>query len=108
MQEDVGRTREFSARAISFTADQTLPLGTEVRLSVDWPLPLDGICPLQLIIFGRVTNSGRKGATLKIVRHEFRTRAPRASPLRKPIRAGVQTRDSRLFDARLAASASPK
>ncbi len=89
IQEGVGRTRECSARAISFTADQTLSLGAEVRLSVDWPVPLDGICPLQLIIFGHIVRRRAEGNTLKIVRYEFRTHRSRTAHV-EPRSIGVQ------------------
>ena len=77
----------------------------EMQLSLDWPLRLDGICPLQLMIFGRVVRSAKEGCTLRIVRYEFRTRAFRASPPHKPIRPGAQIGDPHAFEARLTASA---
>ena len=85
IQEGIGRTSECSSAEVSFTADQRLTPGTEMQLSLDWPIPLDGICPLQLVISGRITRSRDEGTTLKIVRHEFRTRGLRTSALRKPI-----------------------
>ena len=50
-----------------------------MQLSLEWPVPLDGICPLQVIVFGRIIRIGAEGSTLKIVRYEFRTRKLRAS-----------------------------
>jgi len=54
---------------LSFSADQDLPQGLDVELSLDWPLQVDGACPLQLMIFGRVLHSGEEGSTLKIARN---------------------------------------
>jgi hypothetical protein len=88
IQQGLGRTRRLSTAEVSFSADQNLPGGADVELSVNWPLPLGGVCPLQLLIFGRVIRSGADGSTVKIARYEFRTRRFQAESLRQPIGGG--------------------
>jgi hypothetical protein len=71
----LGRTREFCDGTVSFSVDRTLRPGADLELSLDWPLRIDGVCPLQLIVFGRVVRSREDSSTLKIMRYEFRTRS---------------------------------
>ncbi len=40
----IGVTREFSSTEVKFAADQDLPLGALIELSLAWPLRLDGVC----------------------------------------------------------------
>lgn len=79
-----GRTRQLSSTELIFSADHPLPIGT-VEVAIDWPIWLDGICPLQLIVFGHVIGSDQ-AVSVKIVRHEFRTRRlpPRSQSTDRP------------------------
>ena len=72
--EGSGRTRDFSSGGIFFSTNQPLPPGNCVNLFIDWPIPLDGTCPLQLVITGKIVRSSRDGVAVKILHHEFRTR----------------------------------
>lgn len=92
----LGRTLEFSDGKISFHTDRTLDLGADLELLLDWPLRIDGVCPLQLVVFGHVIGSDEGGSTLQIVRHKFRTggthiRAPREAVQRSGFRIHVGT-----------------
>lgn len=69
-----GKTLEFGDGKVSFNADRPLLRGTDMELSLDWPLRIDGVCPLQLVVFGQVVASNEEGSTLQIARHEFRAR----------------------------------
>ena len=70
-----GRTRNISRRGVLFeTNDASPPLRAEVELLVHWPFLLDGVCPLRLVIRGRVVRTEGKTIALRIQRHEFRTR----------------------------------
>ena len=80
-----GRTRDFSRRGLFFTADQNLPVGAGAELCVDWPVLLNDVCPLQLVVFGRIIRSGESGSAVKIARCEFRTRSARTVPLSESI-----------------------
>lgn len=69
-----GRTTEMSSSEFRFTADRPLAIGLPLHLAVDWPVPLDGGVPLQLIASGEVVWSSGTETALKIQRHEMRTR----------------------------------
>lgn len=84
VQRGSGKTLEFSRRELIFSSDQSLPSGSQVELSLDWPVMLGGCCPLQLMIIGRVVRSSRYWSIVRIERHEFRTR-------RLPPHAAAQT-----------------
>jgi hypothetical protein len=75
LHEGSGKTCNFSRSGIFFRADQALPKGLAVELSIDWPVLLDGVCPLQLRISGKVLRSSAAGTAVKILRHQFRTRS---------------------------------
>lgn len=68
-----GRTRQLSSSELVFTTDQRLPIGA-VEVALDWPFRLDGVCPLQVVVFGHVLHGSDQACTVRIERHEFRTR----------------------------------
>jgi hypothetical protein len=88
-----GRTLEFGDGKVSFHADRSLVQGTDLQLSLDWPLRIDGVCPLRLVVFGQVVANNEEGSTLQIARHEFRTRG---SHIRAPWEA-VQRSGFRIY-----------
>lgn len=92
-RQGVGRTRDFSRGGLYFDADQYLPKGHNVELFVDWPVLLDGVCPLKLVVVGRIVRSSGLGHAVRIARCEFRTRGARAVPLNEAIvRSGIVKR----------------
>ena len=68
-----GLTRQLSSSELVFTTDQRLPIGAVV-VALDWPFRLDGVCPLQVVVFGYVLHGSDQACTVRIERHEFRTR----------------------------------
>jgi len=72
-KEGFGKTRDLSTGSVFFRADQPLPKGLPVELSMDWPVRLDGVCALQLWITGKVVRSCGPETAVKIIHHEFRT-----------------------------------
>ena len=68
-----GVTINISSRGICFEGNEVLPLGTEVRLAISWPLLLEGRCRLKLITFGRVVRTHGTTTAIMIQRYEFRT-----------------------------------
>lgn len=72
-----GEVLDMSSGGILFRTTAVFPVGGAVNLIVTWPYLLNGDCPLQLMIQGRVLRSGPRGTALKISRYEFRT-APKA------------------------------
>ena len=73
----VGKTHDISTKGVFFSADEALPRGLDVELSVDWPFQLGGVCPLQVKIVGKVLRSGESGTAIQIRHYEFRTRGIR-------------------------------
>ncbi len=69
-----GKTLRISSTEVHFTTQAALNQGQTVRLAVDWPAMLDDTCPMKLEIRGSVVRSQPGVATVKIARHEFRTR----------------------------------
>jgi hypothetical protein len=68
-----GMTVDVSSGGVSFTADETFSMGTHIELSVNWPVLLNGDCPIRLVIEGRVVRSTHLLTALQMDRHEFRT-----------------------------------
>jgi hypothetical protein len=83
LHEGSGKTCDFSRNGVFFRADQALPKGLAVELSIDWPMLLDGVCPLQLRISGKVLRSSEAGSAVKIMRHWFCTRSRSMAPGRQ-------------------------
>jgi hypothetical protein len=70
----LGKTLELSSGEVRFTTQQFLKRGQRVRLAIDWPAMLDNTCRMKLEICGGIVHSQPGEATVKIERHEFRTR----------------------------------
>lgn len=70
-----GNTVNLSSSGVLFAAGQTVPRGTRIELSINWPAKLNDKCALRLIARGRVVRSGPVLAAMEILEHEFRTQA---------------------------------
>ena len=89
-----GRTIDLSSGGILFEAGRPLPVGLNVELSVVWPVLLQHVAPMQLVVSGRIVRCEGWRVAARIVQHEFRTMAtnpefremPSGSP--GPIRRG--------------------
>lgn len=77
-----GRTTNISSGGIFFETDDTLPEQGRLELAMEWPFLLEGVCPLKLVMRGRIVRKETTGVAVKIVNHEFRT--ARARPLSRP------------------------
>jgi hypothetical protein len=73
-----GRTRNFSGEMISFDVDQTTLKKGEMELRILWPTRLQDVCPLELVVKGRLVRTEATGAVLKMQSCEFRTLGPRS------------------------------
>jgi hypothetical protein len=69
-----GRTRDFSEKMICFESDQDIPGGVQLELSMPWPVSLQGLCPLNMIVHGALVRKQRSLAVLRLEEFEFRTR----------------------------------
>jgi hypothetical protein len=69
----VGRTLNISSSGVWFSTDNMLTSGMPVELSMTWPVLLNDVCPMKLMIYGCVVRSNDRGAAVAIERYEFRT-----------------------------------
>ena len=70
----VGKTLDIGSGGILFTTEERLPMGRLVEVAVNWPVRLDGACPLRFVAVGKVVRSEATQAVVQIDRYEFRTR----------------------------------
>lgn len=71
-----GRTRDFSDKVICFESDQELPGGVQLELCIAWPVPLQGLFPLEMVVHGALVRSQRNLAVLRLEEFALRTRGP--------------------------------
>jgi hypothetical protein len=81
----LGKIRDISSGGVRFTSTETLRPGTKVDISIDWPMLLDGACPLQLKGRGRVLRSDERGTAIAIEHHAFCTRKTQTAALGSPV-----------------------
>jgi hypothetical protein len=70
----IGTTIDFSSTGIAFATEDSLPVGRQVEISVDWPAKIDGHCALRLVAVCNVVRSGNGRVAVRIYGHEFKTR----------------------------------
>jgi c-di-GMP-binding flagellar brake protein YcgR len=68
-----GTSVNISSRGVLFRAEQALPTGKRVELSVSWPISLDNRCALKLLIRGKIVRVEGEEAAVKVEQYEFRT-----------------------------------
>ena len=69
----IGKTCDLSSRGVRFQIDKAFLPGKMLQLRIRWPFLLADVCPLQLVILGRVIRSDQSGTVITVARHEFRT-----------------------------------
>ena len=79
-----GTTRNLSSRGVLFMADDALPAGSPVELTLNWPVLLEGVCPLKLVLRGLVVRSDWRGVAVRTRDHEFRVAGIRSSHTQTP------------------------
>src|SRR5450432_101849 len=62
-----------SAGVLVFSSRHELRVGEQVELRIEWPSPLEGWIPLQLVIFGKVVRCGTLSFAVLFRQHQFRT-----------------------------------
>lgn len=73
-----GITRDLSSGGVLFATDEFLAPGTPLDLSIDWPVHMSDMGPLELKISGQVVRANSRGTVLQVTRYEFRARGPRS------------------------------
>ena len=78
-QHGSGRTINISSGGVLFDAESPLTPGTNVEIMVNWPFLLEGVCPLKLVMRGRVVRTEGMFTAIQAIQHEFRTAGSRAA-----------------------------
>lgn len=73
-----GRTVNISSSGVWFSTENMLTSGMPIELSMNWPILLNDVCPMKLMIYGCVVRSNERGAAVAIERYEFRTQGSRS------------------------------
>jgi hypothetical protein len=68
-----GSTQDLSRRGVRFTAENPPPAGAVVELRIAWPFLLQGVCPLELLVWGPIIKTDDRGTILAMSNYEFRT-----------------------------------
>ncbi len=68
-----GCTADLGRREVHFVSDYPLPNGAEVELRIEWPFLLQGVCPLELRMWGRVLRSDEQHTVVTMRDYEFHT-----------------------------------
>lgn len=77
-----GKTLNISSGGVLFEARDVLPAGSPIEVLMNWPFLLEGVCPLKLVIQGRVVRCDNRLVAVRCDHHEFRTAGARASRVR--------------------------
>lgn len=78
-----GKTRNISSGGVLFEALGSRPATGTIELMLSWPFLLEGVCPLKLVMKGRIVRSDIRGIAIQSNYHEFRTagsRMPKGRP----------------------------
>lgn len=72
-----GKTRNISSGGVLFEALGLRPATGSIELLLSWPFLLEGVCPLKLVMKGRIVRSDLRGIAIQSNYHEFRTAGSR-------------------------------
>jgi hypothetical protein len=72
-EEGVGKSINISSAGILFTTDRHLRPGSDIEVTVSWPVLLTADLHLRLVALGRVVRSEEGTAAMEISRYEFRS-----------------------------------
>ena len=70
-------TLNMSSGGVLLKTDERLPLGSPIRVLIDWPVLLDERCPLRLVIAGKILRSDARVTAVGIIRYDFHLRPRR-------------------------------
>ena len=85
-----GKTRNISSSGVLFQAHDAPAAGSSIELMLSWPFLLEGVCPLRLVMRGRIVRSDPHGVAIQSNYHEFRTagtRVPKPPSSNRLVRA---------------------
>jgi len=68
-----GITVNMSSKGLLISAQCPVKSGMRVEIILEWPLALEGVVPLQLVILGKVIRLDESGFAVEYRRYQFRT-----------------------------------
>ena len=68
-----GLTKDLGRKGIRFVSDNPPPRAADVELRIEWPVLLQGVCLLELWVWGRVLRNDEHGTVARISKYEFHT-----------------------------------
>ncbi len=74
-----GKVINMSMTGALLRTEEQLERGLALQVSMDWPVKLDNVRPLQLVLTGPIIRTHQNEAVLSIARIQFRTR-PNPTP----------------------------
>ncbi len=66
-----GKTLNISSGGVLLQLEHALPDSRQIEIRVNWPLLLDGVYPLRLVIQGYIVRRDSKVVAVQIKRYEF-------------------------------------
>jgi hypothetical protein len=74
-----GKTRNISSGGVLFESLGSCPATGSIEVLLNWPFLLEGVCPLKLVMKGRIVRSDFRGVAIQSNSHEFRTAGSRTA-----------------------------
>jgi hypothetical protein len=68
-----GQTLNLSTGGAYFECVDALPAKSAIELVMSWPFLLEGVCPLNLVMRGRIVRIDGRCIAVQAQHHEFRT-----------------------------------
>jgi len=72
-RESCGETIDLSHGGILFRSESQLAVGSGIEARISWPLLLQGVCRLELVVRGSICQVSNRGMVLAMRSYEFRT-----------------------------------
>jgi hypothetical protein len=82
-----GYTVELGGGGVLFRTDCPPPDEASIELSMMWPLLVQGVCSVVLVMYGTVVRTDARGTSVRMHRYRFQTAEPCASDF--PMNSGV-------------------
>jgi len=79
-----GQTLDVSSGGACFECADPFPPASVIELTINWPCMLEGVCPLKLVMRGRVVRVEGQRIAVEAEHHEFRTAGIRPSHAHPP------------------------
>jgi PilZ domain len=68
-----GQTLDVSTGGACFQCGDAFPSTGSIELTINWPCLLEGVCPLKLVMRGRIVRADGQRIAVEAQHHEFRT-----------------------------------